>query len=114
MTVPVDPKGRTEPGFIRHAFICGHQRADGAARPSCGAKDSIDLMRTIKQRVRGETKANIRVQKSGCLDHCEFGPTCVVYPEGTWYGLTSQADIEALFHHLVTGEVDEEHTLKLE
>ncbi len=53
------------------------------------------------------------MQKSGCLDHCEFGPTCVVYPEGTWYGLTTEGSIDALIHHLLTGEVNEDQTLKL-
>ena len=71
-------------------------------------------MRQIKQRVRQESDENIRVQKSGCLDHCEFGPTCVVYPECVWYGLTSEESIEALIQHLLTGEIDEEQTLKLE
>ena len=27
----------------------------------------------------------IRVQRAGCLDRCEEGPTCVVYPDGVWY-----------------------------
>ncbi|MEL0331691.1 MAG: (2Fe-2S) ferredoxin domain-containing protein [Candidatus Poseidoniales archaeon] len=112
--MPVDPKGRTEPGFLRHAFICGHDRPDGAARPSCLAKGSLDLMRELKQQVRAGTDANVRVQKSGCLDHCEFGPTCVVYPEGAWYGLSNEASIGALLQHLLTGEVDETQTLKME
>mgnify|MGYP002817523671 FL=1 len=111
--MPVDPKGRTEAGYVRHAFICAHERPDGAARPSCRPKQSLDLMRQIKQRVREESKENIRVQKSGCLDNCEFGPTCVVYPEGTWYGLTTEGSIDALIHHLLTGEVSEDQTLKL-
>ena len=112
--MPVDPKGRTEPGFVRHAFICGHQRPQGATRPSCLSAGSLDLMRQLKQRVRQQTKANIRVQKSGCLDHCEFGPTCVVYPEGVWYGLTTEESIEALFNHLVTGEIHQNQTLRFE
>ena len=57
---------------------------------------------------------NVRVQKSGCLDHCEYGPTCVVYPEGTWYGLTDDGTIQALLHHLKTGEVDDSMTLKMD
>ena len=112
--MPVDPKGRTEPGFQRHAFICGHERPDGAARPSCLPKGSMDLMRELKQHVRARTDANVRVQKSGCLDHCEFGPTCVVYPEGVWYGLARKESIEALLQHLLTGKVDESQTLKME
>ena len=51
--------------------------------------------------------------KNRRLDHCEFGPTCVVYPEGVWYGLTSEESIDALIQHLLAGEIDEEQTLKL-
>ena len=46
-----DPKGRTEPGFARHAFVCGHERPEGASRPSCLPKGSLDLMKALKQRI---------------------------------------------------------------
>ena len=108
-----DPKGRSAPGFERHAFICGHTRSSDAARPSCEPKGSIDLMKALKLTLREAGIANVRVQKSGCLDHCEYGPTCVVYPDGTWYGLDDDANIQALIHHLKTGEVDETMTLKM-
>ncbi len=111
--MPADPKGRTEPGYLRHAFVCGHERPEGAARPSCLSRGSLDLMRTLKQQVRASSDANIRVQKSGCLDFCEQGPTCVVYPEGVWYSLSDEATLEAVLNHLLTGEVDPKATLKL-
>lgn len=109
-----DPKGRTAPGFERHAFICGHARVEGATRPSCEPKGSIDLMRSLKMNIREAGIKNVRVQKSGCLDHCEYGPTCVVYPEGIWYGLVDDSHIQALLKHLKTGEVDEAMTLKMD
>lgn len=109
-----DPKGRTEAGYLRHAFVCGHQRGEGAARPSCMNRGSLDLMRELKQRVREGSDLNLRVQKSGCLDFCEQGPTCVVYPEGAWYSLKDEAALEAVFQHLVSGMMDEQATLKLE
>ena len=109
-----DPKGRTEAGYLRHAFVCGHQRGEGATRPSCMNRGSLDLMRELKQRVRAGSDLNLRVQKSGCLDFCEQGPTCVVYPEGVWYSLKDEAALEAVFKHLVSGTIDDQATLKLE
>ena len=51
----------------------------------------------------GEGK--VRVNKSGCLDRCEEGPTCVVYPEGIWYTYVDEEDIDEIIDsHLVKGE----------
>lgn len=110
----LDPKGRRTAGFRRHAFVCGHERSEGSSRPSCLPKGSLEVMVQLKSAVKEAGLGDVRVQKSGCLDHCEYGPTCVVYPEGTWYGLTSEAVIQAVLHHLKTGEINEEATLQME
>ena len=73
----------------------------------------MELMRKLKQTVRESGRKDLRVQKSGCLDFCEFGPTCVVYPDGAWYALTDDAALEAVLHHLLNGDVDPEATLRL-
>ena len=109
-----DPKGRTVPGFARHAFVCGHERPEGASRPSCLPKGSLDLMKALKQRIKKDGIVGVRVQKSGCLDHCEYGPTCVVYPEGTWYSLTDESTIEAVLNHLKTGDINPDSTLLMD
>lgn len=50
----------------------------------------------------GEGK--IRVNKAGCLDRCEEGPVCVVYPEGTWYTYVDETDVDDIIEsHLVGG-----------
>ena len=109
-----DPKGRKQPGFQRHAFVCGHERPEGAARPSCTPKGSMELMRSLKHAVRERDIEGVRVQKSGCLDYCEYGPTCVVYPEGTWYSLTDERTLEAVLEHLASGTIDPSCTLKMD
>ena len=42
----------------------------------------------------GEGK--VRVNKAGCLDRCEQGPVCVVYPEGTWYTYIDEEDVDEI------------------
>jgi (2Fe-2S) ferredoxin len=50
----------------------------------------------------GEGK--VRVNTSGCLDRCEEGPSCVVYPEGIWYTYVDEFDIDEIIEsHLVNG-----------
>lgn len=46
-----------------------------------------------------------RINSSGCLDHCEYGPTIVVYPEGVWYTAKNKEDIDAILReHLRDGK----------
>ena len=104
--MPSDPKGRDAPGYQRHVFICGHERPEGAVRPSCKKKGSLELLSVIKTAAREEGLSDIRIQKSGCLDFCENGIACVVYPEGTWYRLNKEIDIKSLVQHLKNGTID--------
>jgi (2Fe-2S) ferredoxin len=44
------------------------------------------------------------VNRSGCLNACGLGPTCVVYPDGVWYGNVQRADADEIFRsHLIEG-----------
>ena len=112
--MPTDPKGRTTPGYERHVCVCGHERPEGASRPSCSKRGSLDLMRLLKTSAKEAGIPNVRVQKSGCLDYCEFGPTCIVYPEGIWYTMADKNAVEDILEHLRSGTIAEKHRLKLE
>ncbi len=112
--MPTDPKGRSTPGYDRHVFVCGHERPEGASRPSCSKRGSLDLMRLLKTSAKEAGFTNIRVQKSGCLDFCEFGPTCVVYPEGIWYSISDEDAVLDILEHLRSGTIAKKHLLKLE
>ena len=40
-----------------------------------------------------------------CLDRCADGPVMVVYPEGVWYTLVDQEDVEEIIQsHLIAGQ----------
>jgi len=94
--------------YQRHIFFCTNRRADDAERPSCAYCGSPELREYAKQRIKelglaGEGK--VRVNTSGCLDRCEEGPTCVVYPEGVWYTYVDELDIDDIIEsHLINGE----------
>jgi (2Fe-2S) ferredoxin len=50
----------------------------------------------------------VRVNRAGCLDRCEQGPVCVVYPEGIWYTYIDEEDIDEIIDkHIVNGELVE-------
>ena len=47
----------------------------------------------------------VRVNKAGCMDRCEEGPVCVVYPEATWYTYVDELDVDEIIDsHIVNGE----------
>ena len=111
-----DGKGRTEPGYSRHVFICGHQRPEGSPRGCCSEKDSLEVMQRLKQMARQAGLDDLRVQKSGCLDFCENGISCVVYPEGIWYSLDGSEEqlVRLIEQHLRNGLLVEDMQMNLE
>ncbi|MAL51835.1 MAG: hypothetical protein CL991_04155 [Euryarchaeota archaeon] len=87
--------------FRKHVFVCLHERPEGAQRPSCGRRGSTELMMALKRSAKAMGLGDVRVQKSGCLDRCEEGPSAVVYPEATWWTLPDDVEAAAaLAEHL--------------
>jgi (2Fe-2S) ferredoxin len=89
----------------RHLFVCTNAREAGASRESCGHKASEALVPLFKESLKKRGVAGeIRAQKAGCLDVCEWGPTVVVYPEAVWYGRVRPEDVEEIVQsHLIDG-----------
>ena len=103
----------TDMGYRMHAFICTHQRPKGSLKGCCMDKNSIDLMRELKMMAKDAGIDNVRVQKSGCLDYCENGPSCVIYPKGEWYRLSEQA-LPSFLDYLKGGSAPIEYKMRLE
>ena len=91
--------------FERHVFVCTNVREPGSARPSCTTDGKGELHAALKDAARSAgLGARVRINKAGCLDQCEHGPTVVVYPEAVWYGFVTLGDVgEIVTEHLVGG-----------
>jgi (2Fe-2S) ferredoxin len=51
----------------------------------------------------------VRVNLAGCLDRCELGPCVVIYPEGIWYKIETNADVDLILErHIRDGGRAEE------
>jgi len=100
--------------YEKHIFVCENQRPDGDPRGDCKSKGACEFTTTLKQMVKDAGLAKkIRVNKSGCLDQCAYGPVAVVYPEGIWYrGVTAQDAQEVFDQHLLQGRPVERLLLK--
>jgi (2Fe-2S) ferredoxin len=89
--------------YDKHIFICVNQRAEGAARKSCGEAHGMEIVDAFKKRLKElNLPIKLRAQKSGCLDICDFGQTVVVYPEGVFYVGVEINDVnEIIDEHIV-------------
>jgi (2Fe-2S) ferredoxin len=94
-------------GYQRHIFVCTNKREPDDARGSCSKRGSDALHACFKQEAkRLNLKGLVRANKAGCLDHCDLGPSVVVYPEGVWYWVGSEADVtEIMERHILKGEI---------
>lgn len=98
----------SEQRYRHHVFICTNRRPDGHPRPCCSRKDPETLRDAMKDRVSELKLRGVRINNAGCLDHCEQAVAVVVYPEGIWYSLSTEADaLEVVDRHLQNGEVVE-------
>lgn len=88
--------------FEKHVFICINERKN-SERKSCGEVHGLELVSLFKKAVEARgLKSQIRAQRAGCLDACDFGPSVVVYPDGIFYGAVRVSDVDEIVEsHLV-------------
>ncbi len=90
--------------FDFHVFVCVNRRPDGHPKGSCAARGSERLRDYMKVRAKELGVGRARVNGAQCLDRCELGPCVVVYPEGVWYRVENETDVdEVLRAHLLEG-----------
>lgn len=98
--------------FRMHVFVCTNERSQESPRGCCAAKNSLEILTRLKRAAKAEGLKDVRVNKAGCLDNCESGPSCVVYPEGTWYTLTEDDEgMGRILQHLAGGDVASEYLM---
>ncbi len=97
--------GRAVSRFRRHVFVCENRRPDDDPRGCCASRGGEAVRAALKAELKRRGLAGtIRANGAGCLDACQHGASMVVYPEGTWYGGVTAADVpEIVESHLVGG-----------
>ena len=92
------------PPFEKHIFICLNERSKDHPRGCCSAKGSEEIKKLFKKHIQDlGLKGRVRANTAGCLDHCEHGPTVVIYPEGTWYQVKTPEDVKEIMEQHVKG-----------
>jgi (2Fe-2S) ferredoxin len=86
--------------FERHVFVC-------TSGDQCATVDGEGLRvhSRLKSLVaQAGLKGRVRVNHSGCLDQCGFGPMVVIYPDNVWYWGVEPEDVDEIVQaHLIDG-----------
>ncbi len=95
--------------YNHHIFFCLIQRDNG--QDCCanhGAQATFDHCKAQVKAAGLAGVGGVRVNKAGCLDRCSGGPVAVVYPEGVWYTVMDNNDVDEIVQsHLKNGQVVE-------
>jgi (2Fe-2S) ferredoxin len=92
--------------YDKHLFFCVNDRGPESGRPSCNRCGAADMRDYAKGRIKAlklSGAGKVRVNQAGCLDRCEEGPVCVVYPEGVWYTYVDEMDVDEIIDEHVIG-----------
>ncbi len=91
------------PKFICHLFVCCNRREPGG-RKCCDPEGNEELRERFKVELKKRKLGPLfRVNKAGCLDQCELGPTVVLYPQEIWYGGVKPEDVPRIIDETVIG-----------
>lgn len=62
-------------GFKRHVFVCLNERDPSDPVGCCKHRGSKKIFSFLKAgTIKHGLKGTVRVNRAGCMDHCEFGP----------------------------------------
>lgn len=93
-------------GYKRHVLLC---TGPDCCTPEQGA-DAWDFLKGRLKELKLDKGENfVYRSKVGCLRICHKGPSCLVYPEGTWYHSADAEGLENIIQqHLMKGQIVED------
>ena len=86
------------PAARRHLFLC-------TGPDCCSTADGLKTWEHLKASLKQCPEPMLRT-KAACLRMCHDGPWLVVYPEGVWYTVMDNHDVDEIVEsHLKNGQV---------
>lgn len=75
----------SDPRFEAHVFVCTNRKE---GKPCCANEGGEAFQSALKKLAMDPARGwygRVRINKSGCLDQCQNGVACVIYPQGRWF-----------------------------
>jgi (2Fe-2S) ferredoxin len=100
--LPIKASSKREPQMKKissnlktHVFVCTNDKAGAeCCERAGGAKVRKELKNWVSE--HPEWHKRIRINQSGCLDHCDQGVAVVIYPQNETYVNVASDDLENL------------------
>lgn len=100
----------------KYIFFCENKRQN---KRCCGSLETENYFNHFKQIIIDHSatlmQSNIiaKVNKTGCMSKCGYGPTLVIFPENIWYRYDNIDDLNTIFQsHFIAGKVCEKLLIK--
>lgn len=93
-----------EPLFDKHVFVCLNNREKDPTS-SCAGKNGQAVFDELKAKIKTlNLNKNVRINRAGCLGHCEKGLTLVIYPQAIWYQHVKIEDVDEIIEKSIVGD----------
>lgn len=92
--------------FDQYIFVCINERPEDHPRGCCAHNGSLELLAELKRLVKErKLRTKVRINKAGCMECCEIGPSVMVHPDNVWYQKVQASDAEAIIdEHIIGGQ----------
>ena len=92
--------------FEKYIFICLNERAEDHPRGCCSSRGAVEVFDEFKKQIKErKLRYKFRVNRAGCMECCEAGPSVMIHPDNVWYGNLKVEDVtEIIEEHIVGGK----------
>jgi (2Fe-2S) ferredoxin len=87
-------------------LVCTNERPPEGGKPSCAPRGGLAVYHRFKDQVKARgMRAEVMVNRTGCLKHCSRGITVAVQPQNAWYSAVQAGDVDAILDAARAGTV---------
>jgi (2Fe-2S) ferredoxin len=91
-------ENKESPQFKKHIFVCTRCKHDDHCNDDSYAAELRSELKSVCK--ENFSKADIRINASGCLGVCSEGIHMVIYPDNKWFKKVQKEDIPTIVEYI--------------